>query len=250
MIKLTLLELVQDMLVAIDSEGVASVGDTEEAGMCVNIANRAFEKMAVAKRWSHFRTYGTLDTSATLNQMTLPSGAFAFDRNNVYYASNRVYYMRPAEFLRETIGRSTAESNIAAYNSINIYTDRNPLYFTSDDDETLRFDAIPNTISGLTSANTMAIYWKYPTSRKAVDADVFDMPAQAFPALGLICCGMAVKELKDDDQKATMYMREYRQELSRLSKSARLIDPDPDVRESIVPRRSMSQPATPIYRTN
>ena len=43
--KLTLLELVQDMLVATDSENVSSVGETEDAGMCVNIANREFEKL-------------------------------------------------------------------------------------------------------------------------------------------------------------------------------------------------------------
>ena len=43
--KLTLLELVQDMLVATDSENVSTVGETEDAGMCVNIANREFEKL-------------------------------------------------------------------------------------------------------------------------------------------------------------------------------------------------------------
>ena len=43
--KLTLLALVQDMLVATDSENVSTVVETEDAGMCVNIAKREFEKL-------------------------------------------------------------------------------------------------------------------------------------------------------------------------------------------------------------
>ena len=58
--KLTLLELVQDMLVATDSENVTDVGDTEDAGMCVNIANREFERLISKFRWRHTRAFGKL----------------------------------------------------------------------------------------------------------------------------------------------------------------------------------------------
>ena len=48
--KLTLLQLVQRILATVDSEDVASVGDTEDSAMAVLIANRAFEYMATHSR--------------------------------------------------------------------------------------------------------------------------------------------------------------------------------------------------------
>lgn len=44
--QLTLLQIVQDMLTSIDAQNVTDVSETEEASMCVNIANRAYERTA------------------------------------------------------------------------------------------------------------------------------------------------------------------------------------------------------------
>ena len=180
--KLTLLELVQDMLVATDSENVSTVGETEDAGMCVNIANREFEKLISKFRWRHTRSFSKLEVTSIKNEMTLASNAVAVDPSTVYYSDDRVYWMEPDRFLAYTITRLTSESNIVESNNVKVYNDRNPQYFTSFDDYTLVFDSYPND-SGLLKANTDVIVYTQPTSRLNADAEYFDLPSQAFPAL-------------------------------------------------------------------
>jgi len=237
--KLTLLELVQDMLAALDAENVSGVGQTEEAGMCVQIANRAYEQMMMGKRWRHLRGYHQLSTTANFNEMTTPSGTVAVDPVHIYYNDALVTYKSPEEFLAITIARNTAESNIALYNNIKVYTDRDPSYFTSDDDETLRFDAIPDTINGLQAADTMVLAFVAPTSRLSADAEIFDMPAQMFPALNSLCIAKALGELKGDTNQSATEMGNYRSMAARLGRNARLVDRRDDSRKWIIPRRSL-----------
>jgi hypothetical protein len=236
--KLTLLEIVQDMLVATDSENVSSVGETEDAGMCVNIANREFEKLISKFRWRHTRALSKLEVTSNKNEMTLPSTAVAVDPYSIYYAGDRVYWMEPDSFLSMTLTRLTSESNITEVNNVHVYTDRNPTYFTSFDDSTLVFDAYPNA-SGLTKADTDVIVYTQPTSRLTSDAEYFDLPAQAFPALVQRCISKAILEIKGDTQGYQAEKREADNAVAALSRNARLVDIPDDRRKFLVTRRSM-----------
>ena len=236
--KLTLLELVQDMLVATDSENVSSVGETEDAGMCVNIANREFEKLISKFRWKHTREFSKLEVTSNKNEMTLASNAIAVDPNTVYYTDDRVYWMEPDRFLAYTITRLTSESNIIESNNVKVYSDRNPQYFTSFDDYTLVFDAYPNS-SGLLKASTDVMVYTQPTSRLNADSEYFDLPAQAFPALAQRCIAKAVLEIKGDTHGYSAEKREADNAVAALSRNIILVDRPPDVRNNIIPRRSM-----------
>lgn len=235
--KLTLLELVQDQLSAIDSENVGAVGDTEEAGMCVNIANRAFEEIIVKWRWRHLKKYDQLDTVTALNEMTTKSGTLAFDPYNVWYNDKLVYFRDPADFLAMTIQRNTSESNIVISNNVKVYTDRDPQFFTSDNDETLIFDAYDTT--GLAANLSLVHAVVAPTSRLSLGTAYFDLPIQAFPALSKKCVALAVRELKGDTQSALTLDREYKQMMASLGRNARLVDVRDDLRQWIIPRRTM-----------
>ena len=236
--KLTLLELVQDMLVATDSENVSSVGETEDAGMCVNIANREFEKLISKFRWRHTRAFSKLEVTSIKNEMTLATNAVAIDPTVVYYADERVYWMEPERFLAYTITRLTSESNITESNNVKVYTNRNPQYYTSFDDFTLVFDSYPND-SGLLKASTDVIVYTQPTSRLSADGDYFDLPAIAFSALAQRCIAKAVLEIKGDTQGYGAEKREADNAVASLSRNIILIDKPSDVRDNIIPRRSM-----------
>ena len=237
--KLTLLEIIQDMLDAIDAEAVTSVGETEEAGMCVNLANRTFESIIIAKRWRHIRTYTSLSTTTNLNEMTTPTGTVALDPYNLYYNDALVEWLDPDEFLARTITRDTSESNITTINNVKVYIDRDPRYFTSDDDETLRFDAIPDNINGLVGADTLGLAFVAPTTRLSSDGEYFDLPAQMFPALDALCIANAVSELKGDSTEGQIKQRTARNMVAKLGRNARLVDIRNDIRKWIVPRRSL-----------
>jgi hypothetical protein len=236
--KLTLLELVQDMLVATDSENVSTVGETEDAGMCVNIANREFERLISKFRWRHTRSFSKLEVTSNKHEMTLATNAIALIPESVYYSGNRVFWMDEDNFLAFTIARNTTESNIEEINNIKVYNDRDPQYFTSFDDETLIFDAIP-TASGLVKANTDCIVYLQPTSRLTSDGETFDLPPQAFAALNARCIVKAVREIKGDTQGAQAEKRDADNAIAALSRNARLVDIFDDRREHIVPRRSI-----------
>ncbi len=236
--KLTLLEIVQDMLTATDSENVTGVGQTEDAGMCVNIANREFERLISGYRWRHTRTLGKLEVTSNLNEMTLPTTAIALDPNTMYYAGDRVYWMDHDRFLAYTITRNTSESNISEVNNVHVYTDRNPQYFTSFNDSTIVFDSYPNS-SGLLKANTDVMLYDHPTSRLTADGEYFDLPPQAFPALTQRCIARAILEIKGDTQGYTAVKREADNAIASLSRNARLVDIPDDRRKHVIPRTSM-----------
>lgn len=242
--KQSLLEIVQDMLSAIDSENVNSVGETEEAGQCVLIANRAYQNMMAGRRWKHLKTFSRLEASTNLNELKGPAGTVAIDPYNLYYDTQQVWYMDAADFLQFTISRPT-DSTITEINDLKVYNDRDPQFFTSDNDEILKFDAIPNAISGLDASKSRAIIYLAPTSKLTDDDEYFQLPAVCFPALTQACIGMAVMELKGDGEGGRMAMNEYSKLLARLMKNARLVDTLDDVRQTIVPRRTRRMNFTP-----
>lgn len=247
--KLTLLQIIKDMLVAIDAEDVNSVGDTPESGMCVNIANVAFEQLANQKRWKHFKQYSRLEASTNLNDLTLPAGTSAFDPHDLWYNDIPMKWMDPDNFLTFTIRRNTSESNIQEIDDIKVYNDRDPDYYTSDDDEILRFDAVPDTISGLNASLTRALIYKLPTSRLTTDSEVFDLPAQMFPALDMLCMSKATGLLKGDTSEANRMNRDYIKMVGSLGRNARLVDKTDDRRKWLVTRSSSTRRLSPLIWT-
>jgi hypothetical protein len=244
-IRLTLLELVQGMLAAIDAENVTSVGQTEEAGQCVSIVNRCYEDMLSTWRWKHLRTYTNLvNNSSNLHELNVPDNALAINPDVMWYkdsandsGAQKVWYLNPTEFLTMTLSRNLADSGIIELDGIRVHNDRVPQFFTSDDDETLQFDAVVDSSNGLAAARTQTLAWILPSSRLVVDAEVPDLPRQAFPALEDFCIGVAKDELKGDTASSQRTLREFKRKMAALARNARIIDKPNDARDHIVPRR-------------
>lgn len=245
--KLSLLVLVQDMLAAIEAEEVTDVGETTEAGMCVQIANRCFEQVITSFRWRHTRRYAQLTATAAFNELAPPDGCIALDPYHVYYGSQRILYYRPEDFMQITILRTG--SNIISSNNINIYNDRAPIYFTSDDDQTLVFDALDSPTSGLDATKSLALGYFHPTARLGANADVFALPAQIFPAFEQLCIANAIGELKGDVEGAKQEVKDSMALISRQARLSRLIDLEDDIRQYIVPRQSASKMYSSLINT-
>lgn len=234
--KKTLLEVCQDMLAAIDAENVTDVGETEEADMCVRIANRVFEQIAVSKRWKHFKGFTSLTTQTNKNEMGLPTGMISLDSGSVYYDDEWVRWMEPEDFLYMTIRRNTDETNIEKVNGIKVYNDRNPTWYTSDDNETFRFDAFNTT--NLVQSKSNVFGHILPVSLVTDAAAFFDFPAVVYPALVEYCVGRAMLELQQNAEGRGL-ITEAKKMLSKTSRTSRLVDGvGPDRRKWIVPRRS------------
>lgn len=241
--QLTLLQLVQDMLVAIDAENVASTSDTTESAMCVAIANRKYEELMSMFRWRHLRQYSTFSTNANKNQLVVPVGTVAIDPNSLWYGvsdeEQPIFWLTPNDFLSVTIRRTVADSDVEKIANIKSYNDRNPQYFTSDDDEILTLDAFPDS-SGLVGTDCTGILYIISTSRLSSNSSIFDLPAVAFPALSSLCIAAAIGELKGDTQGAQLEKRNFTRIMSSVMRNTRLVDVLDDRRSHIVPRHPLS----------
>ena len=244
--KKNLLTIVQDMLGAIEAENVSEVGETVESQMCVNIANRCYEDVISKFKWRHFKQKVNLESHTHLNVLVPPEGTRAIDPNNLWYGTSRVYYVDPDVFLDITRGRAD-DSTITTIDNIKVINNKVPQYYTSFDDWELVFDAMPDSISGLNPSQSLALVVQHPTSRLALDEEFFDIPDVVFPALTNYCIGMAVSELKLDEEGSRKYIREYKAQLSSLIRNSRLIDKGDDLRKFLNTRPTR---ATNIIRYN
>lgn len=245
--KKTLLTIIQDMLGAIEAENVSTVGETVESQLCTNIANRCYEDMISHKKWRHFKQKINLESTTELNILVPPQGTRAIDPYNVWYGTSKVKYIEPDRFLEITRGRNVADTNVDEIDNIKVYNDRDPVYFTSFDDWELVFDSIPNTVDGLDPSESLALAVQHPTGRLSLDEEYFDIPDVLFPALTNYCIGTAVAELKQDEEGARKYIREYKSQLASLIRNSRLVDKDDDMKKYLVTRPTRSSHIVRIY---
>ena len=234
--KLTLLQLVQDMLIATESENVSSVNESEEASRCINIANECFEAMLSKKRWKHTKQLAVMQAANNLNALKLPDEAIYFDEKNVFYNGIPLTYLHPDQFVALTESRLTTDTNITVIGQIKTYTDRVPVCFTSFDTNTLVFDACVSPINGLQPSSCKLLYYAATDVRLSTDGSIFNLPHQAFPALQKYCIGTAINRIKSDSNGAALELKEYHSLMATLSRNNSLIEGEKDLRDYLVSR--------------
>jgi hypothetical protein len=157
MAKMTLLEIVQDILSDMDGDEVNSINDSVEALQVAQIIKTTYYTIIDGKDFPWLKELFQLNTSGTSSRptyMSLPTDIIdldwikynvrkSTDTKNIY---KKMVYKTPEEFLEITDSRDSSSSNIMVQSDpsgikINIFTDRAPAYFTSFDDEVLVFDA-------------------------------------------------------------------------------------------------------------
>ena len=241
--KHNLLKLTQRVLNAIDSESISSVDDTEESLMVVEILNRCYEEIISKKKWKFLRTYSSLESTTALNELKCPPGAISFNPYEVWYNKRKITYLEPEDFLALTVTRDeTDTTNVLVSNGIKVSIGTDPSYFTSDDDETLRFDSIPNTVNGLTASLSEVTLYTGPSSPLYLDEDIFVLNRQLFPALLEYSIAIAMQELKGDDGGFNSHFKRYEKLMAALSRNGRLVDTVQDLRRyhNVRPTRTSS----------
>lgn len=228
----TLLQIVQDMLVALEAEGVTTVvsgSTTEEALLCVNIANRTFEELITRAKWKHIRTWKNLTAGSQLNELKAGTADLYIDGRNVYYGvtdeESLVTYVTPEDFISRTISRKVSDANVVEINNYKIYNDRNPTFFTTIDDETLIFDAMPSG-AGLVAGDSLALVYVEPTTRLSANAGVYDLPRQIYPHFRDLCIANALIEIGNDETKGERKALKANRQIAKIASSGNLIEKD------------------------
>lgn len=233
MAKLTLLDIVQDILSDMTDDEVNSISDTIESLQVAQIVKSSFFEMIGNKNWPHLRQIKSLDSLGDLTRpthMKLPELTkelewIQYNSRHINTPARNDYkeitYLSPDAFLRKTSTYDNTTDTVDVVEDFSgikfhIKNDRHPEYWTSFDDEYIIFnsyhDQLDDTLQETHSRASMFIEPGWTMD----DTFIPDLPAEAFPALLAEAKSVAFARLKQSpDAKAEQQSKRQRNWLSR-----------------------------------
>lgn len=181
MAKMTLLEMVQSTLGAMDSDDVNSIDETVESAQVAQFAKECYFELISQRDWSFLRTQFSLIAVGDLTRpttMKLEEGYSTIEW--VKYNKQDVSYLDPKAFT-DMIDMRVEQPGYVDANGFII--NRDPLYYTTFDDEYFVFDAYDSADDDtLVTSKCICFGSKVPNWSHS-DAFIPDMPAKMFPML-------------------------------------------------------------------
>lgn len=224
MAKLTLLDMVQDILSDMNSDQVNSIGDTIEAEQVARQIRSTFFNLWNERLWPHTARLLKFNSSADSSKpthMVLDDSLIRVDW--VKYDSRKlpsdpisyktITWMEPREFVELVMNRNPTNSNVETVFDYNgtpllVINDQAPTYYTSFDDEHLVFDSYNKDADSILQHDKVQAFGYVEPSFLMEDDFVPDVPAKAFPMFLSECksvCSLKIKEVfsQKDEQEAT-----------------------------------------------
>lgn len=197
--KLTLLEIVQDILNEMDSDDVNSIEDTIESQQVANIVRSCYNELISNRNWPHLKDIVQLEASGNVSRpthMRLPERLR--ELSNVKYDVRKVgidkrsytdvKYKDPEAFMSMLSLRDSTKSNVTTVvdpSSVEllIINDKAPQFFTSFDDDWIVFDSYDSAVdTTLKKSKTQAVAFIDPQWVHE-DGAYPDLPPDAFALL-------------------------------------------------------------------
>lgn len=243
MARMTLLEMVQDILSDMDSDAVTSYTDTVESVQVAQILKTTYFNIIDGRDWPHlYQFFRLTETDAnTPTHMTLVNDVMNVDwiKYNVRNATDtkdryhKIEWKSPEEFMMILDSRDSSATNIDVITSnnifFNVYNDRAPSYFTTFDEDLIVFDAFDSGVETFLKTAKNQCYGKvYPTVTLA-DGMYFDLPTEGFSYLlneSKSVVFLALKQVANPkaEQHSVTQRRRMSQEAWRFNKG--IIYPD------------------------
>lgn len=216
--KRTLLEMVQDILSALDSDEVNSIDDTVEATQVATIIKNTYLNLASNRNWSGQKKLITFDHSGSLSKPThlkapenlkeLSIFNYNCTRDNNTIEYREVRYREPDHFLRLVANRGVNTPNTRIVRDFGgtdlvVITNKAPSYWTSFDDQYIVCDSYDSDVDDALKASKTQLHVTLLPSFELVDDFVPAMPIEAFQSLFNEAKSIAFVELKQvANQKA------------------------------------------------
>jgi len=194
--KLTLLDMVQNILSAMDSDEVNSIGDTVESLQVATIVRETYYDLFSNTDIPTFHGLVKLDAYTDLNKPTslkLPSNVKEIEwikynwRLNSENDYRDILYLSPKEFIELEVKSTplTGSQMIEGPNGSSLYvlTNKSPTYWTTFDNDTIVFDSYNSALEDtVTQANSLC-YGQFYTEFQMVDSYIPLLDANLFPLL-------------------------------------------------------------------
>ena len=161
MAKYTMLQYVQLIAEAIESDEIDALDETIEATQIMNILQQTYNEVMDRRDWEHLRDRVVqLDVmpagDTKINHLLIPPSVTMIQCLR-YLSTQGKYtdltYLQPCDFLAQLHGRDVNDTNITSIPNddgvpMYILTDKAPTYYTSFDEVSLAFDAY-ETVRGI-----------------------------------------------------------------------------------------------------
>jgi hypothetical protein len=197
--KITLLEIVQEIMSDMDTDEVNSIFDTVEAEQIASIVKRTYINLISTRNWPHLSKLIQFNPITDYDKPThlrMPSNIKELQFLNYDIRkqgeTKRVYtemtYLEPIEFLFKTNNRDSDNENIILVDNgggVELLIDKStrPRYWTSFNDQDIVFDSYDETVDTVMQ-NSKVQAKAYMTPTWVMDDDfVPDFPAEAFSNL-------------------------------------------------------------------
>lgn len=209
----TVLRLVQDVLSAMNSDEINSIGDTIESEQVTRICREEFDILSELKDWGHRQALITLTPSNSVAQptrMQLPTNVSYIDwiKYDKQTASDTeakfqdIKYRSPEEWLTMVLGRTTGTNIVEITDNVQslkyrVYNDRGPSWWTSFDDEYIWFDGYDAAVDNTLKSIKTLVSAKVRPSFTEQDTHVIDIPDKDFYLYKSIVLSRAYAEIKE-----------------------------------------------------
>lgn len=201
MFKMSLLDMVQDIMSDMSSDEVNSIEDTSESLQVATIIKNAYKAMLSSRDWPHLNRLIQLESAVSTDRPTyliMPENvkrinSIQYDTRKESDNGKKLYKsirgLLPNEFLDKTNLRDSTKSNVTVSLDPNVgvevmvLNDTAPQYWTTFDDNYIVFDAYDSNMDSVVQASKCQVS-AYVLPEFEMDDDyVPDLPAEAFPAL-------------------------------------------------------------------
>lgn len=199
MAKMTLLEIVQDILSDMSSDYANTIDDTDESRQVAQIVKSTYNSMMSNRNWPHTKRLVSL---TPYSDNTLPTHVkldedikefISISYNKLKDGTTRILYeplrwKEPDDFLRFSNMNNTDDLNTVVITDptgvqLVIRNNKHPDYYTSFDDSTLVFDSYDASVDSTLQASKIQALAYVTPSFVMSDLYIPDLPEEAFVAL-------------------------------------------------------------------
>lgn len=192
--KMTLLEMTQNILGALNEDEVNSIGDTPTALDVSEIIREAYYQILTQQEWSFLKTTFQLEGLSDITKPTVlkvPEDISVVEWIKVYEVETGklldVEFIEPEVFIEKCANRTSNSDNIQNINFnglvYKVYNNKPPTYWTSIDGNYIHFDSYEGSSkSSILPSDTLAFGKRIP-SWNPIDEFVPELPEENFPYL-------------------------------------------------------------------
>jgi hypothetical protein len=181
MAKLTLLDMTQNILSALDSDPVDSIDETVESVQVAELLKEAFQDIMSQREWPFLFTLAPLQALGDVNNPTKMKIPDNWNKIKwLKYNRKEVEYMPPEEF-KHMVDTRSATPNVVDSNGYII--NRDPVYWTSYDDVYIHFDGYDVSVESSLQASKSVAYAALTPTWIHTDSFIPEIPEKFFPTL-------------------------------------------------------------------